>query len=353
MKRLLALAVTRTPAGCVLEPERRRLADEDDVPDDHLDDVRTEVHGGVRHHPATDRSRRRRHAAVRARARPEGLGRHDVASARPQLPRPRRERREPDVDRQLRRARRPQAVHRRLSGRDRRSARSAPAWKFKRPDDELAFVDALLAQLESAPVRRSCTRVRDRPLLRRRDDRPRCRANAAERVRGDRARVRVPIPAAVRLEGADADHLLPRRRRPTACRTPEAASSQQVAFETWGATTAARNGCAPKPTESQYRADGRSAHVARMQGAGGALSRAPQRPHVAGPSTRPRPRRADRLVLGQDDRPAVPAHDRARVSRRSSSPTRISLANQDIDASAMIWDFFSHHTRALNAAPQS
>ena len=31
----------------------------------------------------------------------------------------------------------------------------------------------------------------------------------------------------------------------------------------------------------------------------------------------------------------------------------ITLANQDIDATAMIWDFFSHHTRAVDAEPQS
>ena len=31
----------------------------------------------------------------------------------------------------------------------------------------------------------------------------------------------------------------------------------------------------------------------------------------------------------------------------------ITLANEDIDASATIWDFFSHHTRAVATEPQS
>ena len=31
----------------------------------------------------------------------------------------------------------------------------------------------------------------------------------------------------------------------------------------------------------------------------------------------------------------------------------ITLANQDIDASAMIWDFFSHHTRAVERRSRS
>jgi pyrimidine-nucleoside phosphorylase len=73
----------RTPDGRA-RTRATPLADEDDVPEDHLDDVCTEVHGGIRYHPATDRSRRRRHAAVRARAsRQVGTAR----PARPQLPR--------------------------------------------------------------------------------------------------------------------------------------------------------------------------------------------------------------------------------------------------------------------------
>ena len=52
----------------------------------------------------------------------------------------------------------------------------------------------------------------------------------------------------------------------------------------------------------------------------------------------------DRLLLGQGHGSAVPVDGRSSRLTPEQFADSISLANQDIDASAMIWEFFSEHT---------
>ena len=226
------------------------------------------------------------------------------------------------------------------------------AWKFKRTRDGARLRRPLLdaARVSAcASILHAC--LRDRSLLRRRDDRPARRANAPI-VFAATAPVsaylpprtcdsKVPMPT-VSFHGVE-DQLLP---------YAGGGVSQQVAFETWGSTTAARNGCAPKPTESQYRAT-----VEALTWHGCKEPVVLYRVHHNGHTWPGHPLGLDRnamidLFSGKTTGRPYPLMTVLRLTPEQFADT-ITLANQDIDASAMIWDFFSHHTRAVSAEPQS
>ena len=225
-----------------------------------------------------------------------------------------------------------------------------PAWNFKRPETELAFVDALLAQLESRlcvdPARVYATGLSYGGEM---TDILSCeRSNVFAATAPVSAYLmprtcdsKVPMPT-ISFHGVE-DQLLP---------YAGGGVSQQVAFETWGSTTAARNGCAPKPTESQYRAT-----VEALTWHGCKEPVVLYRVHHNGHTWPGHPLGLDRNALidvfsGKATGRPYPLMTVLRLTPEQFADT-ISLANQDIDASAMIWDFFSHHTRAVNAAPQS
>ena len=225
-----------------------------------------------------------------------------------------------------------------------------PAWNFKRPETELAFVDALLAQLESRlcvdPARVYATGLSYGGEM---TDILSCaRSNVFAATAPVSAYLmprtcdsKVPMPT-ISFHGVE-DQLLP---------YAGGGVSQQVAFETWGSTTAARNGCAPKPTESQHRAT-----VEALTWHGCKEPVVLYRVHHNGHTWPGHPLGLDRNALidvfsGKATGRPYPLMTVLRLTPEQFADT-ISLANQDIDASAMIWDFFSHHTRAVNAAPQS
>jgi polyhydroxybutyrate depolymerase len=215
------------------------------------------------------------------------------------------------------------------------------AWNFKDPDTELAFVDQLLSQLES----RLCvdaTRVYATGL-----SYGGAMTDLLSCERADVFAATAPVSAylpprtcdskitmpTVSFHGTD-DQLLP---------YAGGGISQQVPFEKWGATTAARNGCRPRPTESHYRAT-----VEALTWHGCKEPVVLHRVHHNGHTWPGHPLGLDRSALvdffsGKTTGQPYPLMTLLGLTPEQFADT-ISLANEDIDASAMIWDFFTHHT---------
>jgi polyhydroxybutyrate depolymerase len=224
------------------------------------------------------------------------------------------------------------------------------AWNFKQPDIDLGFVDQILHQLEA----RLCV------------DRTRVYATGlsyggamTDLLSCERATVfaaaapvsaylpprtchsKVPMPT-ISFHGVE-DQLLP---------YVGGGTSQQVAFETWGATTAARNGCRKEPTESQYRPT-----VEALTWHGCKEPVVLYRVHHNGHTWPGHPLGLDRNTMvdffsGKLTGKPYPLMTFLRLTPEQFADS-ITLANQDIDASALIWDFLSRHTRAVAAAPRS
>ena len=241
-------------------------------------------------------------------------------------------------------ARGPRRVHRRLSECRSDLGPLGAAWKLASPDDDIAVRRPHSSTHSSRrAVHRPGTGLRDRALVRRRDDRPR-RMQARGSHRGSRTGVRVHPAPPCDSTTADADVL-----RFTESKT------MLLPYDGGGTSAAgcrSRTGARPSPNATGCDAerdrvavptDGRATRVLGMRRTGRAVPRPRQRAHVARSSARPRPRRDDRLLLGQGHGPAVPVDGVLRLTPEQFADS-ISLANQDIDASAMIWDFFSEHT---------
>ena len=135
------------------------------------------------------------------------------------------------------------------------------------------------------------------------------------------------------------DHLLP---------YAGGGNSQQQPFETWGADWAKRDGCAGKPKETQYKATVEEMHVLGVQAAGRALPRAPERAHLAGPSARLDHDTMVDYFSGKTTGKPFPLMVALGLTPEDFADT-ITLANKDIDASAMILKFFKQHTLASAA----
>ncbi len=224
------------------------------------------------------------------------------------------------------------------------------AWNFTQPNIDLGFVDQVLHQLEV----RLCI------------DRARVYATGlsyggamADLLSCERATVfaaaapvsaylpprkchsKLPMPT-ISFHGVE-DQLLP---------YAGGGPSRQVAFETWGATTAARNGCTKKPTVAPYR---KTVEALTWKGCKAPLLL--YRVHHNGHTWPGHSLGLDRNTMvdffsGKLTGKPFPLMTLLRLTPEQFADS-ITLANQDIDASAMIWDFFSHHTRAATAAPQS
>ena len=120
-----------------------------------------------------------------------------------------------------------------------------------------------------------------------------------------------PVPV-LSFHGVE-DHLLPYKG---------GGNSQQVAYETWGAEWAKRNGCTGAPTVTQYKA---SVEALTYNGCKEPVTL--YRVHQNGHTWPGHPLGLDRNAMvdyfsGQDDGQAVPADGRARTSRPRDSPTR-------------------------------
>jgi polyhydroxybutyrate depolymerase len=124
-----------------------------------------------------------------------------------------------------------------------------------------------------------------------------------------------------------------------------AARSRQQPFEAWGAAWAARNGCAAKPTETQYNAT-----VEQFAYTGCKAPVVLYRVHHNGHTWPGHPLGLNRQVLidffsGKDTGKPFPLMVALGLTPTQFADT-ISLANSETDASAMILAFFRQHTLA-------
>jgi len=215
------------------------------------------------------------------------------------------------------------------------------AWKLASPDDDIPFVTALLDALEQRacidPARVYATGLSYGGAM---TDLVACKL-------ADRIAAAAPVSAYIPPRPCDStaaipvlafhgveDMLLP---------YDGGGTSQQVPFEDWGATIAARNRCDAGATESQYRPT-----VEQLAYSGCDEPVVLYRVHGNGHTWPGHPLGLDRAGLidffsGKATGQPYPLMEFLRLTPEQFADS-ISLANQDLDASAMIWEFFSEHT---------
>jgi polyhydroxybutyrate depolymerase len=215
------------------------------------------------------------------------------------------------------------------------------AWKLASDDDDAPFVDALLDNLEQKacidPARVYATGLSYGGAM---TDLVACKL-------ADRIAAAAPVSAYIpdqpcasttgvptmAFHGVE-DMLLP---------YDGGGNAGQLAFEDWGATIAKRNGCATEPTETQYvptveqleyQDCGEPVVLYRVHGNGHTWP--------GHPLGLPRDALID-LFSGKTTGKPFPLMVVLGLTPEQFADS-IFLANQDIDASSMIWNFFSEHT---------